>query len=653
MKSIFINVFNVDFHRYISLLIIIVFIRQTSAGVLPSQDSVSLYTANDKVVILTNQNFSSTVYQSKTAWLIEFYASWCGHCQSYANTYREVAIDTWGWKRIVRIGAINCYTEENSAICDQHTITAFPTLRLIAPETTFNTSKAISLTANDAKDVERELIKELDALQIADKTWPRFRPLNQIAFSDIYSHAPTSVKLMLLIVEKQDDYTGRQIMLDFSKYHEQLTIFRTTIDGKLWHRFQLNITELPALLIVHPNRTTERINTKQNNNENMGSRNLFNYAIRSYIHEKKCIDDFNDRDLEEIIHSKNALKNADKLKISDTDEKKPDDVVETSTTSEKLSMVDLETALSYMLRREIPRIKEIQREAYDALLHWLTVLIKYFPGREPVMTYLKNLLSKVDNQPNGITGKKFREFADINTPESYLPNNQVRYQYCTGSLPRYRGYPCGLWLLFHTLTVSQVQSEPKRMRIVEIPSAVKSFIKHFFGCRHCSDNFMKETSDFHQLDSGDKNSAIIYLWKIHNHVNKRLHGDETEDPKHPKVQFPSENLCSTCQSDDNNFDMTTTLNFLLKFYSKNNIDLTSVEDFTPSGNIQDELTRKPSIDQYEMIEINHDSTKKFRNIRYIISIIQRFPFYFLIFSVIIIIIIRKRYCKGKRKRYTL
>jgi len=74
------------------------------------------------------------------------------------------------------------------------------------------------------------------------------------------------------------------------------------------------------------------------------------------------------------------------------------------------------------------------------------------------MNYLKQLLLKLNEQPNGLTGKQFRELADINTPNSFLPNNLVQYQYCTGSLPHYRGYPCALWLLFHTLTVSQVRS---------------------------------------------------------------------------------------------------------------------------------------------------------------------------------------------------
>ena len=54
-----------------------------------------------------------------------------------------------------------------------------------------------------------------------------------------------------------------QIMLDFSKYYEQLAMFRATTDGKLWEKFQINITDTPALFVIFPNRTAEQIDTKQ------------------------------------------------------------------------------------------------------------------------------------------------------------------------------------------------------------------------------------------------------------------------------------------------------------------------------------------------------------------------------------------------------
>lgn len=56
-----------------------------------------------------------------------------------------------------------------------------------------------------------------------------------------------------------------------------------------------------------------------------------------------------------------------------------------NTDSKKVNMLDMETALSYMLRREIPRIRQIQGETYDALIHWLTILVKVFSSVESAL----------------------------------------------------------------------------------------------------------------------------------------------------------------------------------------------------------------------------------------------------------------------------
>ena len=86
------------------------------------------------------------------------------------------------------------------------------------------------------------------------------------------------------------------------------------------------------------------------------------------------------------------------------------------------------------------------------------------------MNYLANLLAKLKEQPTGFTGTQFRALANIHTPDTFLPKTHDHYVYCVGSLPQYRGYPCALWLLFHTLTVSQVHSgrthcfSPRRRR---------------------------------------------------------------------------------------------------------------------------------------------------------------------------------------------
>jgi thiol oxidase len=71
------------------------------------------------------------------------------------------------------------------------------------------------------------------------------------------------------------------------------------------------------------------------------------------------------------------------------------------------------------------------------------------------MAYLKHLLLKINEKSKGLSGNQFLEIIDMKTSNAYLPDDHQGYQSCEGSAPQYRGYPCALWLLFHTLTVSQ------------------------------------------------------------------------------------------------------------------------------------------------------------------------------------------------------
>lgn len=70
---------------------------------------------------------------------------------------------------------------------------------------------------------------------------------------------------------------------------------------------------------------------------------------------------------------------------------------------------------------------------------------------------------------------------------------------------------------------------------------------------------------------------LIISFLVHNSVNKRLQGEITEDPKYPKVQFPSIYLCITCKSKQENatvpqYNISETFEFLLEYYSRDFID---------------------------------------------------------------------------------
>jgi thiol-disulfide isomerase/thioredoxin len=56
-----------------------------------------LYGPEDKYIkILESGNFSQTVLNSNTAWMVEFYSSWCGHCIRFAPAYKELSQNVAG-----------------------------------------------------------------------------------------------------------------------------------------------------------------------------------------------------------------------------------------------------------------------------------------------------------------------------------------------------------------------------------------------------------------------------------------------------------------------------------------------------------------------------------------------------------------------------
>lgn len=53
--------------------------------------SLAMYPSSGDVVELTGSNFDRLVMQSDNIWIVEFYAPWCGHCQSLAPEYQKAA----------------------------------------------------------------------------------------------------------------------------------------------------------------------------------------------------------------------------------------------------------------------------------------------------------------------------------------------------------------------------------------------------------------------------------------------------------------------------------------------------------------------------------------------------------------------------------
>lgn len=227
---------------------------------------------------------------------------------------------------------------------------------------------------------------------------------------------------------------------------------------------------------------------------------------------------------------------------------------------------DLEATLKYSLDHEITSRSIISGEALESLIGYLELLNECFPTNIRGKKFLSLLLDKMRFN-NTVSGEKLGDF--VNKYEFMINPYVTKHKWigCQGSNSMFRQYPCGLWTLFHTLTVQASMKDLDTFNGVQVLETIAGYVKHFFGCTECSEHFMgMATTIKKNVSSFD--DAVLWLWSAHNQVNQRLAGDITEDPKFPKVLFPIKAHCKTCRNNvTNEWNKTEVLVFLKKMYS--------------------------------------------------------------------------------------
>lgn len=102
----------------------------------------------------------------------------------------------------------------------------------------------------------------------------------------------------------------------------------------------------------------------------------------------------------------------------------------------------------------------------------------------------------------------------------------------------------------------------------------------------------------HIWNNPTKDEAVLWLWAAHNEVNQRLAGDDTEDSKFPKIQFPSSSSCSECRkpgTSSNNWNKEHVLQFLKNIHNPEFISRYGVDDHEILAPTLDKLRQKRMI----------------------------------------------------------
>lgn len=147
----------------------------------------------------------------------------------------------------------------------------------------------------------------------------------------------------------------------------------------------------------------------------------------------------------------------------------------------------------------------------------------------------------------------------------------------------YAGYTCGLWELFHIVTVGVAEWNNDKIQKGEnldtIPAAyaasvIRDYIEHFFACEVCRENFIQSydgcafdrctrlSDGQSQISAYTWKDLGLWLWETHNDVNIRLLRERTEreggqnpdEAQSLSVRWPSDMNCPDCWNVDGTFN---------------------------------------------------------------------------------------------------
>eukprot|EP00096_Caligus_rogercresseyi_P013214 TRINITY_DN5897_c0_g1_i1.p1 TRINITY_DN5897_c0_g1~~TRINITY_DN5897_c0_g1_i1.p1 ORF type:complete len:582 (-),score=92.20 TRINITY_DN5897_c0_g1_i1:1576-3321(-) len=499
----------------------------------------SLYSSNDSVVELSLEEESRLASPDKI-YIVEFYAHWCGHCIRYSPFWKNVASIFKPWGDSVVIAAINC-AERDCAVYD---IPGTPTIKVFKPFNNvpegllINTNKRLVL-----HDIY-EVIKEVRSEESADpKKYPDLSPFRGGSIMELKDEVSSYDKSILLFKELPEfDWSELVVII-----HSQGSPYKfKIIDPKLRDLSRsLNITSRPAVAIVDwMDRSKDKI---------------FLVDLSSYSSTLNQVSLF----LKKNIYSGITLDgNHGGIEGDDNDD--------TESLSENLNLPDvvyegdLEKVVKYMLSVEIPMYSLEDNSRFLSLRHFLGTLLRYLPLRKEIITTILELRNWLDETPD-ISEEdyksKLNELKAKNKPFRHTPSD---WKGCKGSTPYFRGYPCGVWTLFHVLSVEAMNTEESELSQegpTRVTLSIMEYIKYFFSCRNCAENFMKKVDSIGYLPSAPE-TTVVWIWRIHNMANIKLHGDPTEDPEHVKTIWPSSQNCPNCRDSDGDL---ITLNPLQKW----------------------------------------------------------------------------------------
>ncbi|XP_044051716.1 sulfhydryl oxidase 2 [Siniperca chuatsi] len=517
-----------------------------------------LYTEEDPLVILSSSSLKPTVSNSSSAWLVQFFSSWCGHCIQYSSTWKALAQDVKDWQQTISVAVLDCAQEENFDVCKEYSIKFYPTFKYFrahSPETDRGTTyRGADREIQSVRQLMVNILQNHTKLDWPDHC-PPLEPYSSVQLLPLLGQR--SDHYTAIIIEEPDSYVGREVILDLLQYSG--VEVKRALSSELPLLDALKITTFPSIYLLHPNATHTHLHIQKR------LRFFFSSLLRTLP------------GVQRRVTSGSSTSGGQMGALPGKPSTEPWRDFDRST----VYTADLESALHYLLRVELATHNTLEGEELKIFKDFVTLVAKLYPGGGSVVKLMETLSDWLLSFPlQRIPYQAVLDLVDNKMRISgVFLGAELRWVGCQGSRAGLRGYPCSLWTLFHVLTV-QHDATPTALEntglegeAAPVLQVMRRYVRTFFGCEQCGRHF--EQAAAVSMDRvQNREEQILWLWNQHNRVNYRLAGSLSDDPLFPKAPWPSPSLCSSCHEEKNGvhvWNHDNVLLFLRQHYGASNL----------------------------------------------------------------------------------
>ncbi|KAL7730390.1 hypothetical protein ACLKA6_016622 [Drosophila palustris] len=533
-----------------SLKLLVLALLMAVCAVAAATTEPSLYSLDDNVKILNSDSLEIELYNASNCNLVQFINYFCGDCRRYAATFKRLSWKLYDWRRVISVIVIDCAQERNVQICRTYNVMQTPTMRFFPPHFRRNeTDIGIEIKKREPNEILSQLAEYISNIKFTQREHPNFEPINA---SDNVFNADEDCSVVgytVMVYQPKSSTIGRDLIFELLTW-PTVTV-RIVDNQRLFRNFGLNpVNDKLAIMDCVGN-----VLSLQPEADTIPA---FVASVTDYLQSAGYT-------------SLPPLATTPAPKVSEFNLDEEQFVIMATVLREqpKVYRADLEQAIDQLLFKELAKVKSYKGDKILALQKMINLLRIFNPlnaNGKLLMDRIYNYVKSIDYSGE-LSGDAYH--LQVKNIASKLPKvfKSQRYIGCIGSGPFLRGFTCSLWTLFHYLTVQSAKTA------VLPPGAVlhtiHGFVSHFFGCRECVDHFLDMAERRKLFDVSTYDEEILWLWSAHNEVNKRLAGDTTEDPKFPKKQYPTPNLCGKCHNP--NWNLNEVVSFLKEIYDSKNL----------------------------------------------------------------------------------